>query len=218
MKKIVTLLLTVLFLAVATVPAFAQGNVTYDQEAQQFIFEPGSDHSPTDLFTDFKGVMPGDVLSQKILVKNKGDREIKVKIYLRALGAQEGSEDFLSQMTLQVQADPNDPTAYLFDAAADQPAQLTDWVYLGTLYYQGEMTLDVTLTVPVEMGNDYQNQIGALDWEFKIEELPLEPGDPKPPPTSDFKWLGWAIGAAAAVALVVIVIFLRKRNNDDSGK
>lgn len=31
------------------------------------------------------------------------------------------------------------------------------------------------------MGNDYQERIGALDWQFMAEEFPLDPGDPSTP-------------------------------------
>lgn len=43
----------------------ADATVSYEGNAKKYIFAPGSDQSPTDLFPDFKGVMPGDRLTQK---------------------------------------------------------------------------------------------------------------------------------------------------------
>ena len=92
MKKLFSVLIALIVLCLMSSPAFAaDGKVTYNGNAQQFIFEPGSEHSPSDLFPDFKSVMPGDSLTQKITVKNDADKSVKVKIYLRALGAHEDS-------------------------------------------------------------------------------------------------------------------------------
>ena len=187
----------------------AEGKVTYGGRAKDFIFEPGSEHSPTDLFSDFKDVMPGDRIPQKIRLKNEADQKVKVKIYLRALGAQEDSAEFLSQLDLQVQK--SGEMAYLFDATADERAQLTDWVCLGTLYSGGEVDLDVTLSVPVELDNRFQSQVGALDWEFKAEEYPIESGDPKP--TGDDAPLELWIGLFIGSIICLIALFIWKKRS-----
>ena len=214
MKKIIALLITVLLLLSSTVTVFAaDGKVTYSGNAGNFVFEPGSEHSLTDLFPNFKGVMPGDTLTQKITVKNDADNKVKVKIYIRSLGAHEDSVEFLSQLGLKVAKSEDNEMAYMFDAAANETAQLTDWVYLGTLYSGGEVNLDVTLNVPVELPNEFQNKIGYLDWEFMIEEFPVEPDDPKPPQTGDNSHMGlWFALMISSLAMLIILLFWRKKD------
>ena len=217
MKKIIALLFTVILLLSSTVSVFAaDGKVTYSGNAGNFVFEPGSDHSLTDLFPNFKGVMPGDTLTQKITVKNNADNKVKVKIYIRSLGAHDDSVEFLSQLGLKVQKSEDNEMAYMFDAAADETAQLTDWVCLGTLYSGGEVNLDVTLNVPTSLDNEFQNKIGYLDWEFMIEEFPIEDTDPKPPQTGDNSHMGlWFIIMLCSGAMLIILLFWRKKDKEN---
>lgn len=212
MKKTVSILFALLLVLSLALPAFAEdGNVTYNTNSNRFIFQPGSDYSPTDLFPNFKGVMPGDTLTQSIAVRNEGDKKMDARIYLRALGAEEGSGDFLSQMTLTVKKNGK---AVLFDAPADETAQLTDWVLLGTVHPGGSVTLDVTLTVPIEMGNDFQSRIGYLDWEFKVEEIPVS-DIPKTGDSFPVALLAVVLTvSAAALAGIALFLIARKRNKN----
>lgn len=212
MKKLFAFL-AVMMVALSSVLSgyAADGKVTYSGNAQQFIFAPGSRYSPTDLFPDFKDVMPGDSLTQKITLKNDASNEVKVKIYLRSLGAQEDSAAFLSQLGLQVRKSDDNEMGYMFDAAADETATLTDWVCLGTLYAGGEVDLDVTLTVPVTLSDEYQDSVGYLDWEFMVEEFPMESSDPKPPKTGAFSQVGMALLLVAASLITLAMLFIRRK-------
>ena len=70
MKKVCSLLLAILIVASLAVPAFAASSVVtvkYDKE-KPFAFEPGSGYHVTDLFDNFKNVMPGD----KVIVIGTG--------------------------------------------------------------------------------------------------------------------------------------------------
>ena len=216
MKKCLSLILVVLILMTSALPiAAAESHVTYSGNSGDFIFEPGSKESPTDLFPDFKGVMPGDVLTQKITVKNQADNKVKVKIYLRALGAHGDSRDFLSRLRLQVQTSVDNKMAYMFDSTADATAQLTEWYCLGTLYSGGKVNLDVTLTVPVELENIYQSQTGYLDWEFRVEEFPVEDDDPKPPPTGEEPFpIIWVVLIGVTGFVLILLLILRKKRQE----
>lgn len=217
MRKCLVFLCISMLLLSCVSPALASGgNVTYSGDAGSLIFAPGSEYSPTDLFPNFKDVMPGDSITQPITVRNDASNKVKVKIYMRSLGAHEDSIDFLSRLHLRVEKSENNTMAYMFDAAADQTAQLTDWVCLGTLYSGGEVDLNVILDVPVELDNNYSQKIGYLDWEFMIEEYPAEPTDPQPPKTGDEAqpWL-WIAVMAMSILAIVILLFMGKREKKE---
>ena len=217
MKKIISMLISLLVVTAMTcgfsISAYAAGTVTYSADSSKFIFEPGSSHSPTDLFTEYKGLMPGDSVRQDITVKNDSSYVVKVKLYVRSHGAHEDSVDFLSKLHLTVAKSENNEMAYMFDAAADQTGGMTDWVYLGTLYSGGEVNLILNLDIPIELGNEYQDAIGYIDWEFKAEEMPIDPDDPKPPQTGDNSNL-YLYAMLASVSGIALVILILKRKKD----
>lgn len=208
--KLIALISTLMLVLLSCVSVNAESQVIYDSNANEFIFSPGSDHSPTDLFENFKNVMPGDSLTQSITVKNDEDNEVKVNIYLRALGAKEGSEELLSKLNLKVAKSSNNRMAYMFDAAANETDGLSEWVLLGTLYSGGEVNLEVTLDVPIELGNEFQDAAGYLEWEFKVEELPIDPDDPEPPKTGE-EIKGYLLAAFVVLALGTMVVIHRSK-------
>ena len=191
--------------------ADADGTVTYEGSAGDFIFEPGTEYSPTDLFPDFKNVMPGDHLTEQIQIVNKASKEVKVKIYMRSFGWTDKSEKWLEELSLTVDQEGD---SILFQAAPDESAQLTDWVCLGTFYSGASVILNVTLDVPVTIGNEYQSVIGCLDWQFMVEEYPIEESDPDLPDTGDDShpglWIALGAGSVAAAG-ILLVIWNKKR-------
>lgn len=215
MKRIAYLCLALLLMVSFATPARARdGQVIYQAGSEKFFFLPGTIHSPTDLFPDFKNVMPGDTLTQAITLKNDVSNNCKIKVYLRALGGHEDSEAFLSQLRLTVTKDTD---TVLFDATAEQSAQLTDWVYLGTLYSGGKCQLTVTLEVPVTLDNSFKNLVGYLDWEFAVEELPVENTDPPPPQTGDTGNLTLWFGLMGGSVLLLLILLLlgRKKKKEE---
>ena len=129
-----------------------------------------------------------------------------MRLYLRSLGSESGSEEFLSQMTLTVQA----PTSTLFDAPAHETAQLTDWTELGTIAPGGDLELTVTLNVPLTMGNDFQSGIGYLDWQFKAQELE----DPTPPTGDTYAPTLWPLMATLSMGAIAFLLSRRKHREE----
>ena len=214
-------LLAVLVMVMATTATSFASSVTYEGQAEKFIFAPGSEYSPTDLFTNYKGVMPGDQLTQQITVKNSASDKVDVEIFMRSLGAsglqspEDGiaevsaadSQDFLEEMTLTV---VQNGSSELFHAPADETAQLTDWVSLGKFDSGAEVDLAVTLNVPLSLGNECQNLIGALDWQFKVVETPV----PQESKTGDSMNIVLPICIMAAAGLGAIVLFARRKKGE----
>lgn len=208
LKKMLVIVSVVLLFSLVSTNAFAAGSVTYEGDSNEFIFSPGSEYSPTDLFTDFKNVMPGDSITQKVQIKNDISKNVKIKLYIKALGAQEGSEEFLSQLNLKVSQDGGSD---LFDAPASESAQLNDWVYLGTFYSGAQIDLNVTLDVPIELDNDYQKSVGYLDWQFKVEEFPVESNLPKTGDSSNIL-LYIALISVSGICLVMLAMNVHRRD------
>lgn len=213
--KLCTFVLLTMLMCALTIPAFAAGTVTYDGDADKFIFAPGGEKSPTNLFGDFQNVMPGDTRTEQIVIQNDTSNKVKIKVYLRSQGAQEDTEDFLSQLNLTVRQKDD---SVLFAAPADETAQLTDWIYLGTVYSGGKITLDVTLEVPITLSDEYQDKVGYVDWEFKIEELPVSPSDPNAPKTGDngdvFLYFGMLVISVSSLALLLYALQRRGKKED----
>ena len=197
MKKATICLALLLVACLLSGSALAAASVSYEGGAEKFVFLPGSD-----LFESFKNVLPGDELTQTITVRN--DKDMQVRIYLRAEPVNQASEEFLSQLTLTVTCKDKE----IFDAAASETAQLTKATLLGTFRKNGSTDLTVTLSVPADMGNEYMSAIGFVPWTFIAEEIP----DDETPHTGDWFQLGWWLLAAAIIVVAIaVVLWAQKR-------
>ena len=218
-KKIICLLASLILVMATTATSFA-GTVTYKGQAEKFLFEPGSEYSKTDLFGDqFKGVMPGDTITDTVTVRNEASDKVNVELFMRALGAtdlqnpedgiadveQEKSAKFLKEMKLKV---IHEDGTVLFDAAANETAQLTDWVKLGDFKSGTEIDLNIQLTVPIEMGDDFQSAIGALDWQFKVVETDV-------PQTGDDSNMILPLALMGIAALAIILALAGRRRKQE---
>lgn len=222
--KIFSFLLVMMMLFTGAAFA-AESSVTYEGGAENYVFLPGSEYTDTDLFDNFKGVMPGDELEQKITVTNEQGLCDYVKIYMRAVPHDDTAnplsdsvmqyetvvtmEDFLHQLSLTVVKEDG---TEIFKGTAEELDGLAENVLLGS-FEKGESTvLTAKLSVPIELGNEYANRVGEVDWVFVAEEL----NNPAPE-TGDNVNLGLYLGilGVAAVAVVALVVLGKKKKSEE---
>ncbi len=181
MRKLISLLMALAIVLSLAVGASA-ASVTY-RDKGVFGFQPGSVYSDTDLFDNFKGVMPGDERTEWITITNEARKCSYIKVYMRAVAHDEQTnplspevgkeesvasmEDFLSNMWLRVET--GDGTQ-IFADMPQETGSLTDWTYLGQVYPGKSIQLKAVLNVSDEMGNAYQFREGEVDWEFQVVE------------------------------------------------
>lgn len=205
---IITLLLSLLLmLGPLCISAYAEGtSVTYEGNSRKFVFLPESG----DLFQNFKGVMPGDELSQDIFITNNGENE--VVIYLRAEVPEDSNKGFLNQMTLTVYGFNGEK---IFEDQAGSTGSLTDGYTLGTIAPGEKGKLVAKLRVPIEMDNEYQKQLGKVSWIFSVEELEDIPDEPVPTTgdnSNNAIWMGLIAFAALSGIVVLVKCKMRKVN------
>ena len=197
MKRVFAILLMLFLLGGS---ALASG-VTYVDRTELFDFKPGSAYEVTDLFENFKNVMPGDVYEQKITVQNSSKGRIRIWLQCKydAYTTTE-AKDFLNQLRLTVVSG----NTAIFEAEAGEKAQLTEPKLLGTFRENGKVELTVKLEVPIELGSEYMGQVGVVPWTFKIEEVPED----DTPDTGDWFEAGIWMGAAALLALAIVILLV----------
>ena len=223
-KTIASLVMMLVLLLGIGAPAYAEGTVSYKGGAEKFVFLPGSSYSDTDLFDGFKGVMPGDTLTQTIEVRNRFLNTGSVRIYLRAVAHDEQTNplspnvaaagetvatmsDFLSKLYMEVWQGGT----RIYTGTPDQLDGLKNNVLLATVPRGKSVTLTVVLGVPADLGNEYANRVGEVDWVFTAEELDPQ-GNPKTGDTSNLTlWIVVMVVCLVAVAVVAFLILKKKK-------
>lgn len=188
----------------------ADSTIVYKGIKQGFEFVPGSTYVETDLFDEFKQVMPGDVRTEKITIVNRSSSCDYISVYIGVIfhdetnnpispkvlaeltederrGMQSELEymhDFLEQLTLTVWNGDKDAENKIYSGS---PYSLDDGLarekmFLGNIPYGRDTELNVQLEVNIEMGNEYADRIGEVDWVFIVEER-YSPSDNDDEPT-----------------------------------
>lgn len=221
MKKLISFLLALTMILSFSIAAYATDDVgVVEYRQKHFFFGPGSLYSDTDLFTDLtKGVMPGDEVHQQVKIYHNGSQNVNIRVFIKAEGS-DLNADFIEKMNLQVEHKNGD---ILYDGDDyDATAANEEWTQLATLAPGKATTLDLTLTVPIDMSDEFADHIGTVVWKFKVEEIPIDPNspneegtiDPNSPQTGDNRnFTGWAAVLFISGASLAALLFTRKRRN-----
>ena len=195
-KSISFILMLLLVMSFATTAFAADSSITFTGFSSGFEFQPGSEYTETDLFGNFKNVMPGDTVTETITFTNSAADCDFVNLYMRAEAHDETdnpltySETFENtdgkdQANIPGQRDETvatmteflsklsmkvwNGTELIYDASPDQLGGLKSNKFLGTFRTGETATLKVELSVPIELDNKYANRVGEVDWIFHVE-------------------------------------------------
>lgn len=222
-RRISTLLMALALVLSLSVPAFAS-SVTFEGKSKGFALDGHNQLTATDLFGNFKNLMPGDSVSETITIQNVARDCDYIKLYIRAVPHGSGNglsgevaeiedsvasmQDFLSQLYMEVYQG----SSRIYSGSPDELDGFRDNVYLGQYKKNQGTTLTVTLNVPADLDNEYAFRAGEVDWVFTVECYD-ESG--KLIQTGQNNWpiaVLLALGVVVMAAGVVMISRKRKRN------
>lgn len=219
-KRVFSFFFAVALLLTCPITAFAMDGTVTIKAPGLISFGPGSTFTETDLFDSFKNVMPGDTRSQHIVITNNWAQYDHIRVYLRAEAHDASnapvsgvtaadSNAFLSHLSMTVTRSRDNKE--IFRASPEKLDGLKNNVLLATLNRGESTSLDVELTVPISLGNDYANRVGEVDWIFTIEGH----YDSDAPKTGDF-WLPQAVWIMLlSGGLLALALGLRKKGKKE---
>ena len=241
MRKTITLLLSLMLILSLGISALAaDGSLIFRGARRGFEADPGSSYTATDLFDNFKNVMPGDRLTQTVHVQNKARDCDYIKLYMRAAVHDESGNpltyseafemtDGKDQAGISGRRDETVATMQdflsrltmriyngdklIYSASPDEADGLFKNVLLGTLRTGKELILTVELDVPITLGNEYASRVGEVDWVFTAEAYD-ETG--KLIQTGQRNWPIPVLGTLGIGMMFLGILTMKKRKNSDA--
>ena len=206
-RQMILLLSCVIFVYAGIQVTLALGRdpgVLYDGKKEAFTF---INTEETDLFREFKDVIPGDVLTQKIKIYCQNISST-TKLFLRA--SIDDNVDLPEDITLTVYSGEN----IISHGAADTVNGLDDYVLLGTFPKDGEMELSVVLTVPTSIGNEISYVEKNIDWQLAVQVLGEDKEPIAPPQTGDDNVVCQYV-IIMAICIIACFFALKKRGKTE---
>ena len=168
--------LSTAFLATALVatPAMAaEGDPTITYDAAENVLTVGEGASATDLFAAFKGVVPGDSITQDVNIDLR-NVSAPTRLYVRADTSRvpQATIDALSSgVTLTASFDVAE--GVVSEATSGSPTEAfasEDGVLVATVTAPTATTMHLTLAVSTEVGNEISGLEAEIPWIITVEE------------------------------------------------
>ena len=195
-SKLFSLLMAVMMVMGLSTASLAADTVTEvkfaggDKSGEEFqIINDGVKVGETDLFANFKNIVPGDVLTQEIKLSNASDYDYIIVSMKAVLHDEENNpvikevsdsdkwksyeamNNFLSQLTMEVVSPEGE---VIFSSKPNELGGLAEFVKLGRINKEESKNITAKLTVPIEMGNEFASMIGEIDWIFHIDAFDVK--------------------------------------------
>lgn len=160
--------------ALVVTPAMAaEGDPTITYDAAENVLTVGEGASATDLFAAFKGVVPGDSITQDVNIDLR-NVSAPTRLYVRADTSRvpQTTIDALSSgVTLTASFDAAE--GVVSEATSGSPTEVfasEDGVLVATVTAPTATTMHLTLAVSTEVGNEISGLEAEIPWIITVEE------------------------------------------------
>ena len=158
----------------------------------------------TDLFKNFKDLMPGDTKEQVITISTKNIKQ-ETKMYLKI--SNEGMDELSKNgISLKVFNEAD----CIYDNSKDGNSEQV--VYLHTFSNDTEFKIRVVVDVPEDISNEIEELKLNIKWKFMVEEAgkSVEVDLPK---TSDDVGIYVFLALVSLIVVIIAMITLRETNS-----
>lgn len=199
MKKLISLLVMILtFTSIQSTQA--EVYVSFENEVEAFVVEPQN----TDLFKDFKDLMPGGTYSQRIDLKNRSDDTIDLFFEMKPVSSHYQAALKFMTMTIRL----ND--VELVSSKITEIPDINSKIKLLELKEKETGTMEVVLEIDEKMNNSFQKSYSALDWVFYVEKQSAVLSESKHSSASRLPFTGKSSYFLIPLGLVGLGILLKR--------
>ena len=211
LKKAILLLCSavIVFSGVEVTLAYAaKPTVRYDSGDKAFTF---INTDGTDLFSEFKDLMPGDIRTQELVLEAQ-NISADTSLFLRAHAqCSESDREMLSAITLRILDDHDNPIS---EGSAGEANQLSENIKIGEFTKSGKVELKAELIVPTSVGNELADASKHIVWIFTVQENG-EDVSVKPPQTGDTSMIGlWIAFILASLLAMLATVKTRSKRGE----